>query len=153
MLSSNVNVAVPLEVERNVHTDPPFSIKTERDLQQREIVSNQIDERNRMPYTQREISDVETQLNRRAIDLDRKEAYLKRLEYEIQKKEDSIRQKSEQTIEEENIRETRELTSQYTETESVKGDVTHLLKAYVNSFSGADPLPKMKVPLRIGKRR
>ena len=57
MLSSNVNVAVPLEVERNVHTEPPFSIKTERDLQQREIVSNKIDERNRMPYTQREISD------------------------------------------------------------------------------------------------
>ena len=30
MLSSNVNEAVPLEVERNVHTDPPFSIKTEK---------------------------------------------------------------------------------------------------------------------------
>ena len=142
ILSSNKNEAVQFEMESNVHTDPPYSIKTERDRQQREIFSNQIDERNRMSYTQREISDVETQLNRRAIDLDRKEAYLKRLEYEIQKREDSIRQKSEQTIEEENIRETRELTSQYTETESVKGDVTHLLKAYVNSFSGADPLPK-----------
>ena len=142
ILSSNMNEAVPLEMEHNVHTDPPFSIKTERDLQQREIVSNQIDERNRRPYTEREISDVETQLNRRAIDLDRKEAYLKRLEYEIQEREDRIRQKPEQTIEDDNIREVRELMSQGTETESAKGDVTHLLKAYVNSFSGADPVPK-----------
>ena len=69
------------------------------------------------------------------------EGYLRRLEYEIQSKGTSIRENLELRADE-TSRETQSATKQRSGIEATKGEVTHLLKPYVNSFSGADPVLK-----------
>ena len=73
--------------------------------------------------------------------LDRKEAYLKRLEFEIQSNLESTRKKS--IVKQNEItEEIHNIPRDKSNIEATKADVTHFLKAYVNSFSGVDPLPK-----------
>ena len=121
------------------HGNNDYSLSTERDLQQRE--SSHTEEKVRFSYPEREITETELLLNRRAEELNRKEAYLKRLEYEIRSKGETARENIEHKDMEIPI-ELKRVTSQGTGTEPAKGEVTHFLKPYINFFSGADPLPK-----------
>ena len=121
------------------HGNNDYSLSTERDLQQRE--SSHTEEKVRFSYPEREITETELLLNRRAEELNRKEAYLKRLEYEIRSKGETARENIEYKDMEIPI-ELKRVTSQGTGTEPAKGEVTHFLKPYINFFSGADPLPK-----------
>ena len=84
---------------------------------------------------------VNEALNLKAGELDRREEYLKNLEKELQQKEDRIREKlnlkpaSEPATDKPIIKGGNEPTSKQSE-------VTHFLRPYINTFSGADPLPK-----------
>ena len=72
----------------------------------------------------------------RELELDRKESYLKQLEEELDKKEESIRVK---------IAENPSTKSGQNDADK-KVDVTHFSKPYINTFSVTDPLPKNESP-------
>ena len=65
----------------------------------KEICSTEKWFQDRYSFPDREITETEAILNRRAQELDGKEAYLRRLEYEIQSKGASIREYLEQLLE------------------------------------------------------
>ena len=76
----------------------------------------------------------------KAKELKRKEEYLKQLEKDLLKKEDEIRAK----LNLDKLEETTTHTdaSHITKTVTTKPQTTHLLKPYIGTFSGTDPIPK-----------
>ena len=76
----------------------------------------------------------------KAEELKRKEEYLKQLEKDLLKKEDEIRAK----LNLDKLEETTTHTdaSHITKTVTTKPQTTHLLKPYIGTFSGTDPIPK-----------
>ena len=120
---------------RGYHREIPLDIKIERDLDRQERRPAQIDERVTQQDHERNLTEAEAILNKRAEALDRKEAYLKRLELEIQSNLESTREKS-IIKQDESTEEIHSIPREKSNTEATKADVTHLLKAYVNFLFG-----------------
>ena len=119
VLSSHVNEENLVNTRETSQTETPLDIKTERDLQYREMVPRQIEEKVRYSVKDKGITETETILNRRARGLDMKEAYLRRLEYKIQSKGTSISENLELRADKIS-RETQSATKQRSGTEATK---------------------------------
>ena len=122
VLSSHVNEKNLVNTRETSQTETPLDIKKERDLQYREMTPRLIEENVRYSFPGREITETEAILNRRARELDMKEAYLRQLVYEIQSKGASIRENLELRADE-TSRETSSATKQESGTEAKKGEV------------------------------
>ena len=122
VLSSHVNEENLMNTIETSQTETPLDIKTERDLQYREMIPRQIEEKAKYLFPDREITETEVILNTRARELDMKETYLRRLEYEIQSKTASIRENLELRADE-TSRETQSATKQRSGTEATKGEL------------------------------